>query len=137
MGHSYAGAGGVGTFTVTPSFTGSPTRVKFTLSHETGDTGGNVASHLTTSKEIRSVIGSAIDAWISTNTAQLATNGVTVGNESTDDFGGSNTLPHSVGDGFYGFRWNFAGLTAETPSIVTTSLTDAAITASIPFADTI
>jgi hypothetical protein len=119
----------VGNFTVTPSFTGSPTNVLFTLT--------DTAGLLTTSKMVRAVLGDAIDQWITTNLAQLATNSVTIGNNSvTDDFGGSNP-DRPAGDGFLNINWDFSDKTGQTPSIVTTSLTTTAITVSKPYADVV
>lgn len=127
MGHSYTEVGGFGNFTVTPSV--SSGKMKFTLTDS-----GNLTTYKV--KMIRAIIGDAIDQWLLTNAAQLVTNGVTVGNNSGDDFGGSNEDRPS-GDGFKNITWNYYGKYALTPSITTTSLTTTAITVSIPYADAV
>jgi hypothetical protein len=118
---------GWGDFTVTPSYTGTPAQVRFTVT--------DTAVLLTTTKMIRAVIMDAIDQWLVTNAAQLVTNSVTVGDSSPADFGGSDA--DNPGDGGYLLEWTYASKYAETPSITTTSLTTAAITVSIPYADVI
>ena len=106
-------------FTVTPSFSGSPDQVTFTLT--------DAEDLLTTSKMKRSVIGQAIDEWLETNAAQLVINGVTLR--------GSDGHP-GTGDGFNDFNWKFFNKVAETAnSVVTTSLTVDPIVVSKPFAD--
>lgn len=110
-----------GDFTVTPSFSGSPEAVVFTLT--------DPSNLFTRSKMIRSVIGDAIDQWLVTNAAQLVTNVVTL--RGSDGF-------QESGDGFQDFDWNFEAKTAQTNSaIVTTGLTTTAITASPEYADVI
>jgi len=117
------------TFTVTPSYSGSPSVVLFTVT--------DTAGLLTSMKMLRSVLGDAIDQWISTNSAQLVTNGVSVGNDSSvNDFGGSN-LQKPPGDGFLNITWDKVDKTGATPSIVTTSLTTDALTVSVPYADVV
>ena len=126
MAHSYADVGGFADFTVTPSV--SSGRMKFTLT----DSAGKVTDD---PKMIRAIIGDAIDQWLLTNAAQLVTNSVTVGNDSSsDDFGGSN-LNRPSGDGFLNITWDFGDKFALTPALTTTSLTTAAITVAIPYAD--
>lgn len=118
--------GGWTTFTVTPSVDSGT--MLFTIT--------DAAGLLTTSKMIRSVIVDALDQWLVTNAAQLATNSVTIGNDTGDDFGGSN-LNNPAGDGLRNMDFDFGSKTANTPSITTTSLTTAAITVSIPYGDVI
>ena len=94
------------------------------------------SNKLTTSREIRAVLGKAVDTWIASNRSQLATNGVTVGNGATDTFGGSDLIRPS-GEGFKNLDWNFDEKWVRTPSITTTSLSSADITVSAPFASVI
>ena len=123
MGNTYP----IGDLTVTPAVDSG--KIKFTLS------GTNVGL-LTTTKLIRAALLDGIDQWISTNDAQLVTNGVTVGNDPTDTFGGSDDRPGALpGNGGNKLDWNYSGLYVHTPTITTTSLTTDAITASIPYAD--
>jgi len=127
MGNTYP----IGSLTVTPSFSGTPDNVTFTLS------GTNVGL-LTTTKLIRAALLDGIDQWLVTNSAQLVTNSVVVGNDPTDTFGGSDLRPGALpGNGGNQLAWTFSGLAVDTPSVVTTSLTVAPITAAIPYADVI
>ncbi len=116
----------ISSFTVTPAVDSGT--MQFTLT--------DGSNQLTTSKMVRSVILDAIDQWNTTNAAQLVTNGVTVGNDPTDTFGGSDNRPGALpGQGGTNLVWDFSGKTCNTPSITTTSLTTSAITAAIPYAD--
>ena len=125
MGNTYP----IGSLTVTPSFSGTPDNVTFTLS------GANVGL-LTTTKLIRAALLDGIDQWIVTNSAQLVTNSVVVGNDSTDTFGGSDLRPGALpGNGGTNLIWSWSTLSVDTPSVVTTSLTVDGIVAAIPYAD--
>lgn len=118
------------TFVVTPSFSGSPDEVLFTVA--------DPKTLLTSMKMLRAVLGDAIDQWLSTNAAQLVTNSVSIGNDANiDDFGGSDLSKHAVGDGFLKITWDKNDKTGQTPSIVTTSLTTDDITVSKPYADVV
>ena len=121
MGQTYAEAGGIVDFTVTPS-NPSGTTVRFTVA--------DPCVHLTTSKLIRMVIGKAMDDWIAAERADLDANG-------DSDVKGSDDWP-GVGDGFKNVNWNFAGKYADLPLTALTNLdTSTPLTVEIPFADTI
>ena len=125
MGNTYP----IGNLTVTPAVDSGT--IQFTLS------GTNVGL-LTTSKLIRAALLDGIDQWIVTNSAQLVTNSVVVGNDPTDTFGGSDLRPGALpGNGGTNLVWDFSSKTCNTPAITTTSLTVLAITAAIPYADVI
>tara|TARA_R100000152_G_C6741229_1_gene165003 strand:+ start:694 stop:1080 length:387 start_codon:yes stop_codon:yes gene_type:complete len=126
MGNTYP----IASFTVTPSLeTGGGTHVKWTLS--------DANNLLTTTKLARAVILDAIDQWITTNSAQLVTNGITIGNDPTDTFGGSDNRPGALpGNGGTNLDFLYTNKTCTTPKgITTTSLSTDAITVSIPYAD--
>jgi hypothetical protein len=92
---------------------------------------------LTSAKMIRSVLMDALDQWLVTNAVQLVTNSVVIGNDPvSDDFGGSNAN-RPAGDGGLNMIFTFSGKYMFTPVITTTSLTEASITVSIPYADVI
>lgn len=123
MGNTYP----IGNLTVTPAVDSGT--IQFTLS------GTNVGL-LTTTKLIRAALLDGIDQWNTTNAAQLVTNGVTVGNDPTDTFGGSDLRPGALpGAGGTNLDWKYSALTCNTPAITTTSLTTVAITVEIPYAD--
>lgn len=114
-----------GDFTVTPSV--SLGMILMTISDPAG--------MITTTKMSKAILGDAIDQWLVTNAAQLATNGVVVGNDpATATIGGKN-VNRPPGDGYYGWIWDQANKTGNTPAITTTGLTTAAITVTIPYAD--
>ncbi len=134
MAHPTAGYGhnpadkeaGWTTFAVTPSV--SSGAIRFTAA--------DPKVLLTSVKMIRSIIMDAIDQWLVTNAAQLVTNSVVIGNVTPSDFGGSDAS-RPPGDGGYQLIWTFASKYCTTPVITTTSLTTAAITVSVPYADVI
>jgi hypothetical protein len=122
---------GWGNFTVTPSVQSG--KIRFTVT--------DTSNLLTSLKMLRAVIGDAIDQWLATNQAQLVTNSVIVSDDpniATISGSVGSKVGHSgVGDGFYGFTWKKNSKYAETPAITTTSLTTAAITVTIPYADVV
>jgi len=106
-------------FTVVPSITGG--RMKFTVT----DTG----NLLTSTKMIRAVLNDAIQQWMSTNAAQIVTNGASAAlGRGKYDYPGP-------GDGFINWRYNFGSKYAMSPAVTTTSFTTANITVTVPYAD--
>lgn len=121
--YAYTDIGGVGSFTVVKSNPADET-VKFTIT--------DTNNLLTRDKDVRAVLCDAIDQWITSERADLDTNGDSAV-KGSDEYAAS-----WIGQGFSQFTFNYSGKYATVDLTALTNISVSGnLTAAIPFADVI